>query len=361
MAFHDCQAVQHDHQGWREIQTNELNPRIVLAGKLCKLDLVAVVLAPIHNFGSLTIIVFGMSNLEDLPIEILTLILRHVNLNGDLAAVRLVNNGFNMLIWEEHPHYFEDLCSRYGLSERVMDLYICSHGQITSANELCHLLHLRRDLGIFEQLSDYLKMVDGIPETAILDDESIMPFLLYSAFSRSFGSISHTVLSLRQTNPSIEDLVIEQAFRAKLDIQEIESLIAAISMCSSALWLKAMAERTDDVECEKNGMVGNVSVLQQAVLTEYVIRQGPRWSAQMLCQGVTPKSEDAMDIREIWRTSRADAARIASSGLARTLWRERTIKIEAETRRRERAEAERLKVSDMRVNAGVWRGSAGDM
>jgi hypothetical protein len=121
--------------------------------------------------------------------------------------------------------------------------------------------------------------------------------------------------------------------------------------------------------------------IEQAVLTEYVIWNGPGWAARVLggnCDGELDGEVDDVEGRMQrygpWKGSKEDGARIAANGLARLLWKERGRKVEEE---RERVRVMRemvvrsgeetgkdvvaVQVSTLQVSPVVWRGSAGDM
>ena len=64
-----------------------------------------------------------MSCFLSLPAEILVLVLRHSNINGDLARLRLTCSHVNALILQYRNRYLQDICIEYGISQRVLDIY----------------------------------------------------------------------------------------------------------------------------------------------------------------------------------------------------------------------------------------------
>jgi hypothetical protein len=189
----------------------------------------------------------------------------------------------------------------------------------------------------------------------------MLPLLLCSTHSRSLRSNKTTSVTPEEGADTIDAPVSDDAFRWNLSVRELESVISAVDVCSSAIWHKPLLEH--QVELPESDLSSPDMEWQQAVLTEHMIRNGPRWTARMLGHKLTHTSEqrtqdssgvNAVNVLSLWLTSKADAARLAAEGVARLLWMDRTVKIEDEIRRRDQGKLKKLKISDMRVGPGGY-------
>ncbi len=305
-----------------------------------------------------------MYTLTNLPVEVLSLIIRFSNTLGDLSPLRLVCSTMNSVIREEVGRFLEDIRLHHGISTRVMQLYDHERN-LESCEQVRYYLAFRRNVAKLEML---IPFVGGNMESGIVGG-----LLVFYAFSHSIRSRRLATSLLQTNNPSPEELATEWGFRARLTVSEIETLIHIINLCSSAIWVRVGTYRSPsarDFSCHQ----GINDTLQQAVLTEHVICNGPLWVYEMLCHQPPEqwselfevKTTDILNVgcyRESWYLSTGDAARYAASGLARSLWRERTIKIkqEADERRQDQVEHGSRPMAEVRVHAGIWRGGAGDL
>jgi hypothetical protein len=309
-----------------------------------------------------------MPSFLSLPAEILALILRDSNINGDLAQLRLACSNLNTLILQDQNRYLQDICIIYGISQRVLDIYSTGLGITQSQLDFRNYLVFRHELAVLESLSTFLKRETSIARYFTPIDNSVGPLLLFSAFARIFNTGSP---GLQESLPVSDALRVQHFFKVRLELAEVEALITTLDMCTSVLWPRVSLANPNErltVESACPGVDG--SAVQQSMLMEYVIRRGPKWTAQILGIGsAQPGSIAFLKDRytglpacsSVWEVSAERGARIASAGVARMLWMERRAKIEEEHQRREHEKLERQKIVDMRVNAGIWRGSAGDM
>ena len=326
-----------------------------------------------------------MITLTSLPAEILTEILRYVNVNGDLAQLRLVSTQMNTFMGEEQHRYLHDIRSRYAISERVMQLYHDSHGTSEGAAELCYYLFFRREVAMFQALDSHLPRASSATQASGLRESPISSFLLLSAMARKYKNMEQCQVAQAGTihNMTLEDCsAIVGSLRYYLgtnwELEEIEVVISATSRCASALW--CLDPSNKPIEPFKNFHeprlqgccvhFGGCDNRQEAILTEHLLTNGPAWAARILLSQAVLQQHDwsprarSLQLRSfdaIWRIAPQHGARQAASGVARMLWRLRPSKLEEEQQRRQREKLEALKIQDMRVSAGVWRGSAGDI
>ncbi|KAJ9606820.1 hypothetical protein H2200_008830 [Cladophialophora chaetospira] len=157
--------------------------------------------------------------------------------------------------------------------------------------------------------------------------------------------------------------------KEELTLEELEAIIAAISVCVTRLWSAVFMFRPkDSTVVGFSSLSGTSFSTDQAILTEHVIWRGPLWVSRILDQygpgeRVATQIGDEIEVEEIlvkeglWKGSREEGARLAANGVARLLWKERQERIETKAN----ASAGKVNITDIRVNPSVWRGSSGDM
>ncbi|KAI1618841.1 hypothetical protein EDD36DRAFT_480807 [Exophiala viscosa] len=325
-----------------------------------------------------------MSTLVDLPSEILMQILQHVNLNGDLARLSLCNSQVAAYISQQGHSFTKDLCSHHRISPRVLELFL-RHGNdkhgpsgpsIQGGLHAIALSHFLQDMRIIGVSVQSLRDVRSAgPRLANSE-----PYLLLAVMIRLLNDSStvtpwngDVLAPSADGERSLSRLLPEkflQCLDTGLSLEEPESVVAAINLCSTMLWSKIFLFRPKDYSVLSFGSLSGASFnMEQALLTEHVIWKGPRWVARLLAWSKAGERQDAqgpsncdnVDLTRvsegIWRGSHQEGARIAANGLARLLRRKRQEKIEQTAS----SSNIRVVITDMRVNAAVWRGSAGDM
>ena len=317
----------------------------------------------------------------DLPTEVLTTVLRYVNLNGGLAQMRLVSSCYDMLICEEQHWYLHDILCRYEISERVMDLYNNGHGIMQSASELRHYLFFRREIAMLEALDLQLKELEHPAQPRNQEQNFITPLLLLSAFAGEFKSNVQREAGTKHPSYARVPFALMDTchFSSGVDweLDEMEALISVTDRCASALWRVEPPNRHREfyVSSDRRQLQSCCTDVayegtQQALLTEFVLRNGPIWVAQILLSDLALLQDGSsgqyrpvhlLSFDGLRRTPSSVCARMVAGGLARNLWQLRSCKIYEEQERREERKLETSRTTDIRVNAAVWRGSAGDM
>ena len=320
----------------------------------------------------------------DLPAEVLTIVLRYVNLNGDLAQMRLVSSGLNALIWEGQHWYLRDILSRYAISQRVMKLYDDTHGVTQSTSELRYYLFFWREVAVLEALELRLKKADKTTQRPAQGESFIAPFLLWSVFTGRFRSTSAwkgcqtSAFHLRLQEQGFSTTETLRLYvHNRWELADVEALISVSSRCSSALWAMDQFEqpRRFDVSSDKmRARLGcthrSYEGTQEALVTEFVLRNGPAWAARILFGQSTLLQKDwvpehrflyPQSFDTLWRTPREHTARFIAAGVVRMLWEQRSVKIEEEQQRYARERLERPEIHEVHAISAVWRGSAGDM
>jgi hypothetical protein len=316
----------------------------------------------------------------DLPAEILAQIVRHVNINGDFSRLRLSNSRFLEIGFHRHRLLFEDLCLRYDIGRRSSRLYLSLAGAKRTVNG-----------GLEPSTRDVLKFTNFLHETKALAAgvdhamsrrqlSSREPFVLFAIFSEVLNSsltISHSTMS-DLLAPAVDAVYsfsksfsqnFVQFLREELTLEELEAVIAGISVCVTKLWSDVFMFRPKDYTISGFGSLSGASFnTDKAILTEHVIWRGPLWAARILKlygsarnplsnTDIGTQLDDTLVRDGIWKGSREEGARLVANGVARLLWRERQLKIDA----REKLSAGPARITDMRVDVSVWRGSSGDM
>ncbi len=324
----------------------------------------------------------------DLPTEILAELVRHSNLNGGLLSLRLSNSRLLKVVSCQAALLLEDLSIRYGVSNRALRLYLSQKHEGLPGKDppqprnldvlaLSQFLHTTDSLGV-----DADRAFHHTPQTSMRHSlpSSREPFVLFAVFNhiiKSSLTISHSTAS-DLLAPSLdggqtfskrisEDLL--RFLKQELTLEELESVIGAISVCAMRLWSAVFMFRPKDSTVSEFGGISGASFnADQAILTEHIIWRGPLWVVRMLRlygpegtgasqTGDANEMDDSLIRHGVWRGSREEGARLAANGVARLLWKERQERIEA----RASASAEKVSITDMRVSASVWRGSSGDM
>ena len=329
-----------------------------------------------------------MLSIFDLPTEILSQIVRYVNLNGDLAELRSSNSNFVELSSHQSRFLFEDLCIRYSVSPQTAQYLLSKdHGKPFTNNEFepnksdilrwTYFLHKTEILGSDADQA----MSHTLPhKISRLQLSSREPFVLFASLTRLLNSsltTSHSTASDVLAPSPDGGQYISKRFSERfvkflgpcLTLEELEAIIAGISVCVAKLWSSVFMFRPKDSTISGFGSLSGASFsTDQAILTEHVIWRGPIWVAKILERfgsgdnfptyaESSTKVDDVLVKEGVWKGSREDGARLAANGVARLLWKERQRKIEAKGA----ASADKVSIVEMRVNASVWRGSAGDI
>lgn len=321
--------------------------------------------------------------LSDLPSEIASLILVYSHVNGDLASVRLVSRRLSDLASRGCRTFVETTCCQYGIASQVFKSYqdTVNQGQIrTHEDDLLPILALRSELQTLNLLA-----TPATRQNTDDGDRTVLGLLLFSILSRKLqakpggdGS-GKRILACNDTINGIRSLSVGQELLHHLDsdvsLAELEGMISAINLSAAKLWTFLLFSKPAHARTMSYVSLGGPPFsVDQALVTEHVIWKGPKWVASMLEQqkssgevkGVPSKTlvefDELLRSHGPWRGSNEDGARIAAGGMARFLWSQRTGKVEGEleTHKRETPEG-KFQIAELRVNAGVWRGSAGDM
>jgi len=338
--------------------------------------------------GSPTRLHSNMTTLLDLPTEILVQILQYVNLNSDITCLRLCNSRLAASISQQGHRFLKDLCSHHRIGPRALELFTrhsnANHvSSGTATQEVLHVLALSRFLqdmrsitgDVEPMLGSSSDLQPGSPHLA-----SREPYVLFAVMSHLLNSSStvtpwngDVLAPSADGEQSLSKLLPERCLHfldTEVSLEELESVVAAINLCSTRLWSTIFLFRPKDYSVLSFGSLSGASFnMEQALLTEHVIWKGPLWVARILAWSKTGEDQEAQEPSKcgnvdltlvdkgIWRGSHQEGARIAANGLARLLWKKRQEKIE------QKASSSNIRVviTDMRVNAAVWRGSSGDM
>lgn len=159
--------------------------------------------------------------------------------------------------------------------------------------------------------------------------------------SRMTGDLLAPSASGEHSESKLMSQRLRHLLRHELTLEELESVIAAINVCTNRLWSTIFLVSPRDSSVSSFGSLSGVSFnTDQAILTEHVIWKGPRWVSRLLGEYVTRGGEqgcgtggdghlDMTLVNEgVWRGSREDGARLAANGVARFLWKEREERIE---------------------------------
>lgn len=329
-----------------------------------------------------------MSALLELPTEILVHILRYVNLNGDLASLRLCNSELAETIVQQERWFINDLSAHYGIGERVLEMFMhqgnAHHESAGTFSpkiwQVIALSGLLQDTK-FIAADAYVMMARAVsekqPRPAYLSSRE--PFLLFAVLTHLLDASAtvtpwtgDVLAPSADGEYSLSKLLPEKFLhftQTELGLEELESVIAAINFCSTRLWSTIFLFRPKDAAVVSFGSLSGASFnMDQALLTEHIIWKGPRWVARVL-ESCNSESEavhatgrrgdvDLTLVNEgIWRGSKEEGARIAANGLARLLWKKRQEKIEEKAAKSHG----RIAIAEMRVCTAIWRGSSGDM
>ncbi|KIX95546.1 uncharacterized protein Z520_08666 [Fonsecaea multimorphosa CBS 102226] len=330
-----------------------------------------------------------MVPIPELPTEILAQIVRYANLNGDLPNLRLSNSRTLALADRQSHLLLDDLCLRYGISPRVRDLYLSQRTGDRSTSgirhpDVIHVMALGNFLRLTGLLAADLDSAIGHPANTAVPTLRICnrePFVLFAIFSQvlnsSLGVVHSTMADLLAPSPDAGQSFSKQFsetfihfLRQELVLEDLEGIIGAINVCSTRLWSTVFLFRPKDYSVSSFGSLSGASFnIDHAILTEHVIWKGPLWASQILRKYGPANAcfeyqtaggavvDDSLVKEGIWRGLRSEGARLAANGVARLLWKERQQKIETKTS----ASAERIGITDMRLDPSVWRGSSGDL
>ncbi|ETI22241.1 hypothetical protein G647_06314 [Cladophialophora carrionii CBS 160.54] len=324
----------------------------------------------------------------NLPKEVLAQIVRYANFNGDLPGLRLVHPRLLGVLGYQYRLLLEDTLLRYGISSRTLSLYRSQHvGRPFPHSDLdpvmLDVLALDRFLRETGSLAVDAEQALRPLHNVLVEHQpsSREPFMLFAAFTRVLNSsttVSHTTaFDLLAPSPNGAQTYSKRYsdsflrfLKQELTLVELEAIIGAISVCAMKLWSTVFVFRPKDSTVTGFGSLSGASFnTDQAILTEHIIWKGPLWAARVLElygpaeTGATSTTQvDAVVgnnlIKDaVWRGTREEGARLAANGLARLLWKERQERIEAKAS----STAEKISITDMRVNPSVWRGSSGDM
>lgn len=323
-----------------------------------------------------------MLSILNLPPEILSRVVRDVALSGELFSLRLSNSHLLEVISGQPQLLLEDLCRQYGVGHRIMELYLSakmSSHQHLSIITFGNFLHKTAVLG-----SDVDRAISNPEHTSGSGTQfgSREPFVLFAVFSHELNSslqAAHStmsgVLAPSSDGGSSYSMQFSQTFlrflHDEVSLEDLEAIISAVNVCTLKLWSSVFMFRPKDSTVSGFGSLSGASFnTDQSILTEHVIWKGPSWVFQILNKygpvesGMMRKAgggagaEDILVKEGLWRGSREEGARLAANGVARLLWKERQRKIEA---RVSVTPVDKMAITDLRVNASVWRGSSGDL
>ena len=312
---------------------------------------------------------FAPSFIDDLPSELLLSILSYATLNGDIASLRLVNARFNNFIIEQHQPLFQYLCTAHRLTDRLLKTYF-SHPAV-KGDGIEGLILLSQEVSTVRSLSEGEQQTTGGDH-----DQSVTNLLWFSTFTRALRAGLDTrqplrdILAPSNTIDSALPLALDSSFqhwlKEDLSLTELEAIITAINIAASRLWssvflYKAHSSRVNTFA----SLSGHTFNIEQAILTEHVIWQGPRWTGRMLIspgQGKTDDLEHRLHLLGPWSGSNEDGARIAANGLARLLWKERQRKVdEGREMNIQQTAKGQVTITTLPINPVVWRGNSGDL
>ena len=321
--------------------------------------------------------------LADLPAETVSLVLEYVNFNGDLPAVRGVNRRLYAMITRSSRALSKDTCRQYGIPLTGLEHYSALRDDLKTrgAEEgMLLLLALRSELHAFQRLT-----IDAGRRNIGEADSMLHGLLLFSIFAKTLhdqGRRQDSTTTIMVSDKNLNKarcIALNQRSMHLLEtgftLIELESMVTAINMCASKLWSNVSGFRLADAQTQSFANLGGYTFsIEQAILTEAVIWKGPTWVARMprtsyLASGHPIEDMDTrgrfevlLNGNDLWRGSREEGARLAATGVARLLWRVRSKRVEDEQMQKKREEqAQPVAITDLKLNAAVWRGSAGDM
>ncbi|KEF59144.1 uncharacterized protein A1O9_03988, partial [Exophiala aquamarina CBS 119918] len=295
-----------------------------------------------------------MATLLDLPTEILVQITQHASFNGDLPRFRQVNSRLNDISKRQSQRFLEDLCKRYDLSARVVDLYFTRRLGTASMEsseprlvDVIALDHFLRGVEIVAADVDKALQSRQAAHGARPYRISRESFLLFAVLSQLL-SLSKTVLSMTGTvlapchsgetfAPKVPSDEFARFLQSELALLDLESIIVAINVCATRLWSTIFLFRPTDMMVTSFGSLSGYSFnTHQAILAEHTIWKGPKWVSQTLerCNESTgdpshhKETQDPLINRGIWNGSHENGALLAANGMVRMLWKERQDKIE---------------------------------
>jgi hypothetical protein len=296
-----------------------------------------------------------MLSIVELPAEILEQIIRWSNLNGDLVRLRLSSSGFLDCASQGNRLLLNDLCSRYNLSHRAVNLYRAQlqGGDVARTVTPSEILHALRLASVLKRTTVLVN--DATHATSHLSAQQLLLFEVFSKALSLAPTVAHSTASdVLVPSPGAEQIFWRQLpknfshlLRHELTLQELEDIIGTISLCVMKLWTAVFMFRPKTSAISSFGGLTGVSFnTDQAVLMEHVIWRGPLWVAQVLrlqCPSLGEFREDgcrqSVDERlaneGIWNGTRQEAARLVANGVARLLWKERQLRIERVSERRQ--------------------------
>ena len=319
----------------------------------------------------------------DLPAETVSLVLEYINLNGDLSAARGVNRRLCAMVTSNSRALVKNICHQYDIPLTTLEHYSTSRGNPKTQDaeeDLLLMLGLRSELNAFGAFT-----VDAARGEGSDSDDTVHGLLLFAIFTRTLqhqGVHQDSTTNIMVSNHSLDKarcVALSQASMNLLEegftLFELESMVTAINMCASKLWSTVSDFRLGDAQTQSFANLGGYTFsIEQAILTEAVIWKGPRWVANMPASSYLVSGDPMVDkdtqrrfqvllsANDLWRGSREEGARLAATGVARLLWRTRQKRVEDEETQKKRQEQTRpVAIADLKLNAAVWRGSAGDM
>ncbi|KAL2407987.1 hypothetical protein ABEF95_011777 [Exophiala dermatitidis] len=304
-----------------------------------------------------------MVSITKLPFEIHVQIVRYANIRGDLPSLRLSCVQLNDVAIKERRLLLTDLRRHYGISTRVVDLYLLHKlGREPPASlSLMQVMAVGRFLRNLDAVAfDLDRMAQRLNHVNVRQPQ-IQPecvdrsaFMLFAALSRLLngaaqigaygrGDVLAPCLNARHAVSILLSKQFVQFVREELTLEELESVIAAINLCVTRLWSTIFLFRPRESIVSGFGSLCGASFnADQAILTEDVIWRGPEWASKVLefygrenvgCKRkLKPGEYKRLDTRfvseGIWKGSPEEGARLAANGVARMLWKERQQRIE---------------------------------
>ncbi|KAK5458491.1 hypothetical protein LTS15_004573 [Exophiala xenobiotica] len=318
-----------------------------------------------------------MSSFQILPVEVLVQILRYVNHNGDLGNLRLCSSDFVELSVQQERLFWTELCSAEGIVPRTTSLPRCEYSTpgILQVMALGNFLRETRVIssdrdGRIEPLTQSNRPHSELERwSGLVLFDAVHQLLKASTTvtNRQGGVLAPSADGDTSTYQVLSKECV-RFLKTDMTLQELETVIAAINVCTTRLWSTIFLFTPQDLTVGSFWSLSGTSFnMEQAILTEHVIWKGPQWVSRVLegfgqtnrmSSAELYRNADMTLLREgIWRGTREEGARLAANGLARLLWKERQEKIEDKAHSSSTA----VTVTDMRVNSLVWRGTSGDM
>ena len=319
----------------------------------------------------------------DLPAETVSLVLEYINSNGDLPAVRGVNRRLCAMVTSNSRALVKDTCRQYNIPFTTFEHYSASRSDPKTRDaeeDLLLMLALRSELDAFRRLA-----IDAGRQNISEADSMLHGLLLFSILAKTLydqGRRQDSTTTIMVSDKNLNKarcIALNQRSMHLLEtgftLMELESMVIAINMCASKLWSNVSGFRLADAQTQSFANLGGYTFsIEQAILTEAVIWKGPVWVAKMprtcyIASGhriedmnTHGRFEVLLNGNDLWRGSREEGARLAATGVARLLWRVRQQRVEDEQMQKKREEQSRSAgIADLKLNAAVWRGSAGDM